>query len=429
MTTYNDIELIGTGGFGEVWVCQRPGDETQFAKKTLQDGIDAEGKRRFKREVRILDSLDHPNVVPVISKQLSKSPLFYVMPQYKSSLRPELPNLIGNEIRVFKIYSAILDGVEYAHAQGVIHRDLKPENVLINDDSDLVVSDFGLGRILDTNSTRETQSGAFMGTPYYVAPEQLGDAKNADERSDVFSLGQMLYELYGGAITSSIQDLSSVPPAIATIVRRCTNADPMRRFGSVSELKAAWHSVFDTSILETELDELKQLLNEFSIAQQLEPESIERLLELAEKHQQDNDILHQLLMQLDGITIAKMHQADAELLGRLIERFADFTAATDWGFDYTDKIGNKAREIFHSVQDFEIRAAMICCAMVVGVNHNRWHVLRVFKWMLEDEKEPGEQIPLREKLAEISSSTRIAAADWLDLQAIHPSLRELFRDE
>lgn len=122
MAKYIDIKNIGSGGFGEVWQCERDADKHIFAKKKLKPGTDDEGIRRFIREVRILSSLDHPNIVKVIGKRLSNDPYFYIMPLYSTSLKKELSSLIGNETRIKPIFLAIIDGIEYAHSEGVIHR-------------------------------------------------------------------------------------------------------------------------------------------------------------------------------------------------------------------------------------------------------------------------------------------------------------------
>src|ERR1044071_2971862 len=192
---YREVAKLGSGGFGEVTSVRRVGEKTLLARKTLQ--LDDEAAlKRFAREVRILSSLDHPNIVRVIDQQLEPEPYYYVMPLFDHSLASELGSLVGDEARIGTIFRAILDAMEYAHAQGVIHRDLKPENVLMNSDTDLVVSDFGLGRRINAATTRQTMSGIGMGTPWYMAPEQLYDFKNADQRSDIFSLGRILYELH-----------------------------------------------------------------------------------------------------------------------------------------------------------------------------------------------------------------------------------------
>src|ERR1035437_4115221 len=134
MATWTKKTKIGDGGFGVVYSCNRDGDSVLYALKELQAGSPPEAVERFITEVRILSSLDHPTIVKVHGKRLNSAPQFYVMPLYNRSLDGDLATLAGNETRIQPIFSAILNGVEYAHAQGVIHRDLKPLNVLMNSD-------------------------------------------------------------------------------------------------------------------------------------------------------------------------------------------------------------------------------------------------------------------------------------------------------
>lgn len=169
------MKKLGSGGFAEVWRVSRRTDNDLFAKKILIDES-TEAIKRFHREVRIFSKLDHPRIVKVLDIHLDNKPYWYVMPLYKYSLFDRLSEVIGDKSAIFTIYTAIIEGMEYAHNQGVIHRDLKPENILMNDFTDIAVSDFGLGRALDAKTSRKTQTGDAFGTFFYMAPEQMIDA-------------------------------------------------------------------------------------------------------------------------------------------------------------------------------------------------------------------------------------------------------------
>lgn len=426
MSKYIDIESIGSGGFGEVWKCERDGDNQIFAKKKLQDNIDEDGVKRFIREVRILSSLDHPNIVKVVSKRLKKEPYFYIMPLYSTSLKNELTNFVGSEDRIIPIFSAILDGVEYAHAQGVIHRDLKPENVLLNSNSDIVLSDFGLGRILDSDSTRQTMTGYGMGTILYIAPEQLANAKNANERSDIYSLGRILYELYSGPITSFAQDTSSLPPGITFFVNKCTQHDPNNRFQTLGDLKHAWQSLFDSSYRRSEIDELMDLRTQLTPPASFTASDVSRLLELILKYQEDPDLLHETIMQIDPVVVGEMCSQNMPETKNIIDSFIEYVTSQGWAFDYTDKIGNKCRGLYQSIQDYEIKAAILICVMEVGIYHNRWHVLGIFSDLIEAPKEGGEETALVAYLSQVDESSRERVAEYITLGKLHPSLRHFF---
>ncbi len=277
---FRQIELIGTGGFGKVWLCRRKTDDALLAMKELSLPHDGDAIRRFVREVRILSSLDHPNIVRVLYRQLNVAPYIYVMPFYRRSLAQELPPLAGDESRIQPIVERILDGLEYAHAQGVIHRDLKPQNILMNSDSDVVISDFGLGRQFDAESTRQTQTGYSLGSPLYMAPEQMENAKSADHRSDIFGFGRLLYELFTGSLSIAPMDFSSVPAPIAVIIRRCTQANPAGRYESIADLKKAWRLLSDDAAKASQAEELETLLADLSAGSATEQQKVQRLIEL-----------------------------------------------------------------------------------------------------------------------------------------------------
>ena len=274
MAKYRNLRKIGSGGFGEVWKCKRVEDGHFFAKKVLRIK-NPEAIRRFVREVRILSSLDHPNIVKIRGKRLETPPYFYIIPFYNFSLSNEIPNISNDEERIIKIFSSILDGIEYAHLQGVIHRDLKPENVLMNNDDDIVISDFGLGRQFDATSSRQTQTGNGLGTPMYMAPEQIRDAQNSDERSDIYSLGRILYELYVGALSFGIQDNSKLPPPVQVVISRCVQENPKDRYESIYELKQDLLSIFELESYEEDMEEFAILRS----SQSLNPSQAKRLLQ------------------------------------------------------------------------------------------------------------------------------------------------------
>ena len=384
-----------------------------------------EDVRRFRREVRILSSLDHPNIVRVVGLGLTRKPPFYVMPLYKRSLAQELPSLVGDESRIRPVFESVLDGIEYAHSQGVIHRDLGARNVLLNNDTDVVISDFGLGREFDADSTRQTQTGFGLGTPFYMAPEQIADAKNADERSDVYSLGRLLYEMYTGALSLAPMDLADLPGAIALVVRKCTKPDPDKRYQSVAQLKQVWRSIFDAGNEAAQLEKLQALLVELS-SSTVERKKVEELVEQLTPRLDDSDLAHQVVVALSVEALQELWENDRGAFEAMIAPFLQLVADQGWGFDYTDRLGSRCRELFEIVSDFELRAKIVKAVTILGVDHNRWHVMRIARSLLQAPKEPGEAAPLAEELAEIGESRLEAIEAYLDVASLDPLLKPLF---
>lgn len=427
MTKFIDKRRIGQGGFGEVWDCEREDDGVRFAKKKLMS-TDSDCVARFQREVRILSSLDHPNVVKIVGKRLDGAPPFwYAMPLYAKSLRDELLSLSGSERRVQVIFTSVLDAIEYAHAEGVIHRDLKLENVLINSDADLAVSDFGLGRILDSQSTRQTVTGFGMGTFAYMAPEQFADAKRADERSDIYSLGRMLYELHTAeTLTPAALDFDRLPVGIAVVVRRATQQRPEDRYQSVTEMKKAWANVIDTTHFEAESEELGLVRAELAAAGSVTREIVGRLVELLAKRLPDDDLLHETVMQVHPRALVLMYQQDPSFTRDLLDRFCIFTGNQGWGFTYTDQIGNVCKELHQVFTEPLIRAALVECVVKVGVDHNRYHVMDVMDSIIIATK-PAEDMVVADRLERGLSDFQLrTAAERIDRGKLPPALRRLF---
>lgn len=377
MATFTRQTQIGQGGFGEVWRATRNEDGQVFAMKRLTAASE-DALKRFSREVRILSSLSHANIVEVIGRRLTGSEPFYIMPLYRRSLAAELSGIIGDEERIRRVFSRILDGIEYAHSEGVIHRDLKPHNVLMNSDDDVVISDFGLGRRFDADSTRATLTGHGLGTPLYMAPEQISEAQSADERADIYSLGRMLYELYSGPLSIGVQDLSQLPFGIRAIVERCTRTNPAQRYQTVTELKHAWLTIQQVRGTQAEVQEFAGL----RVSTGLAPEQARRLLELFNRFAGTGDELHDFFMETSPANVQMMHAQSPEEVEELLRRFSEFTADKGWGFSYTDRIARWCLAVFELLSSSGVRAQLVRCVLIVGVDHNRFFVFDTFFEML-----------------------------------------------
>lgn len=227
---YTKKRLLGAGGFGEVWECEVEGVGTTVAMKQLK-ATDEVSRRRFQREVRILQQLNHKHIVRVLDSDL-ESGFWFTMPLYAKSLYA----LVNEESRsmavMLPIFSAVLEAVEYAHSQGIIHRDLKPENVLVNSTRDVVVTDFGLGLELDAETTRLTTTGVPMGTRGFQSPEQQSSAKYVDAGTDIYALGVVLYELLVGPSHGGLLDLTQVPVSLSVVIKKATMTRRSDRYAS-----------------------------------------------------------------------------------------------------------------------------------------------------------------------------------------------------
>jgi TolB-like protein/Tfp pilus assembly protein PilF len=204
LTGSYDIEReIGRGGFATVYLAKDLKHDRAVAIKVLQPfDADENWNSRFIREIRLLARLQHPNILPLYDSGLADSFLYYVMPYVKGET---LSDRLSRERQLTidaacAIAREIADALAYAHKENVVHRDIKPGNILLSD-GHAVVADFGVARAIGLANLQDiTRSGDMvLGTPLYMGPEQLIGASAGDNRSDIYSLGCVLFEMVTGA--------------------------------------------------------------------------------------------------------------------------------------------------------------------------------------------------------------------------------------
>jgi serine/threonine protein kinase len=248
----------------------------------------------------------------------------------------------------------------------------------MNNDDDVVVTDFGLGRKLDSDSTRHTITGFGMGTFLYMAPEQMTDAKNADERSDIYSLGRILLEMFTGRLASPVTDTSSLDDGIAHVIEKCTKTDPNRRYQSVADLKQEFLTVLGVNQSLSPYDEITALIGQLVSKARPERKGAERLLDLLAQNRSDTDMIHEVVMALPEQVASILLDIDRNQMRSIMTAFVSHTTSQSWGFTYTDSIGTQCKRLYNALPDPQIRAELIHCVMDVGSGHNRWYVMGVF---------------------------------------------------
>src|SRR6266849_4645027 len=193
---YRIIAQIGQGGMAVVYKAYQPAMERYVALKILprQLAESPEFTGRFHQEARTIAHLEHAHILPVHDYGESDGYTYLAMRFVEAGTlkdRLQAGPLAPDEID--RCFAQLADALDYAHAQGVVHRDLKPSNVLLDARGNLFLTDFGIAKLLEADS-RFTGSGAMMGTPAYMSPEQAQGLR-IDQRTDIYSLGIMLYEM------------------------------------------------------------------------------------------------------------------------------------------------------------------------------------------------------------------------------------------
>ncbi len=263
---YRIVREIGRGGMGEVYAAEDSRLNRLVALKVLPRELSADPERlqRFQREARALAALNHPGIVTIYGVEEADGVHFLAMELVEGQTLADLLPRDGFPLpRLLSIAVALSDAVGAAHQRGIVHRDLKPGNVMIASDGRLKVLDFGLAKheslrdaaTEEATTRRLTAQHQILGTAAYMSPEQA-QGLPTDSRSDIFSLGTIIYEMATGArpfrgdsaisvISAILKDVPappsdmkpSVPPDLDRIVRRCLAKDPSRRYQTAVDLR------------------------------------------------------------------------------------------------------------------------------------------------------------------------------------------------
>ena len=261
------IELLGRGGMGVVYKARQKQLDRIVALKVLPPGIgqDPAFAERFTREAKALAKLNHPQIVTIHDIGRTQSGLYYFVMEYVdgTDLRQVLQTGNLSPQESLAIVPQICQALQYAHDEGIVHRDIKPENILLDKKGRVKIADFGLARLLDKPAAVYTLTavGQKMGTPHYMAPEQIAGSHNVDHRADIYSLGVVFYEMLTGQLPLGRFDPPSrkvqVDVRIDEIVLRTLEQEPARRYQHVSQVQTDIETIETPSIrTETPSDSL-----------------------------------------------------------------------------------------------------------------------------------------------------------------------------
>jgi serine/threonine protein kinase len=272
---YDIIERLGRGGMAEVYKAYQASLDRHVAIKLLHPFLadDPEFKERFEREARNVARLRHPNIVQVYDFEYDiESESYYMVMELIDGLTLKDRLLEIGDVRlptaeIVRIMRGAAGALAYAHTRGMIHRDVKPANLMLDSDGRVVLTDFGIAKIVTGNQF--TASGGMVGTPAFMAPEQgLGDA--GDERSDIYSLGVILFQLATGTlpydadtplatilkhlnepIPSPRERNPDIPTVLESIILKAMQKDPIDRFQKAEDLLQSLDSISEAQLSDT----------------------------------------------------------------------------------------------------------------------------------------------------------------------------------
>lgn len=242
------VELIGAGGMGAVFKARQPKLERWVALKVLpQELAEAPGfAERFAREARLLARLNHPNIVTVYDFGQSGG-FYYLLMEYVDgvNLRQAMEAGRFSPPAALSLVPQICDALQFAHQEGILHRDIKPENLLLDTKGRIKIADFGIAKLIGeaVQDVTLTGSGLAVGTPHYMAPEQLERPREVDQRADIYSLGVVFYEMLTGELPigrfAPPSEKSAADPRVDPIVLRALEKERERRYRSAGEVKTS----------------------------------------------------------------------------------------------------------------------------------------------------------------------------------------------
>ena len=258
---YHVVRELGQGAMATVYLVHDSTDDSRVALKLLDPRLGGSiAEERFLREVRVVSLLRHPNIIPLVDSGRWEGTLYFTMPFVEGvSLRKHIDTVGRLAIEeACRVTTEIANALHHAHAHGVVHRDIKPDNVLLHE-GHAVVADFGVARAIhgSVDSTVITAAGLAIGTPAYMSPEQLSGG-DIDHRTDVYSLGCVLFEMLAGERPLAEQRVraiilhqqhepppdvrtrrAEVPEYIADAIRRALSTSPQARFESAGAMAEA----------------------------------------------------------------------------------------------------------------------------------------------------------------------------------------------
>jgi serine/threonine protein kinase/tetratricopeptide (TPR) repeat protein len=257
-TRYKVVSLLGKGGMGAVYKAHDKELDRTVALKLIRPDLASQSQamQRFKQELLLASKVSHRNILRIHDLVDVDGTKFISMAHIDGE---DLHSLLGRQGRLpldqfVSIARQLCAALEAAHSEGIIHRDLKPENVLVDQEGNAYISDFGLAKSLEAGAAKVTQTGQVLGTPRYMSPEQVQGVQ-ADRRSDLYSLGLILYEMATGEVPFASDSLyqtmfmrtkdrpkdprllnPELPDPLARIILRCLERDPARRYQSARDI-------------------------------------------------------------------------------------------------------------------------------------------------------------------------------------------------
>lgn len=425
---------LGTGGFAEVYRAVDRRNGQVVAVKILKDitKADAEAVKRFRRELRLMQTLNHPHVATILDQGDfdDLDGIWYAMPLAVGSLADEIATMQNDTGTVADLARQLCAGVGYVHEQGILHRDLKPGNILRTPDGNWQVADFGLAREDERMSlalTSTTHQG--LGTSMYASPEQWNNPKYADLRDDIYGIGKILQHAITGQFPmAGAEHITDTP--LRPVLQRATGPRENRYPDATALLRAVDQAVIASSDVwvdpQTRLDRLRPRLSGAALDTVAADELVAWLL--------SNDIDVQIseavmaFMSASSATLAYLWAANPNGLRLAWSHVAEHIRASGFEWAFCDAIANTTRRLIEVVPDNAVMREAVSALTRLAKHHNRWHVRDVLVAILQSIRDPELAIAALEGLQEALPIEVEWSISSFAARTMHPTLRRGIED-
>ncbi|SNQ43668.1 serine/threonine-protein kinase [Cellulophaga lytica] len=429
---YLILDEIGEGGMGLVLKVQDSATNEVYALKYCKE-TDEKSISRFRREVKIATETKHKNIVEVVAVNLDNNPPYFVMPLAKGSVHDIIKNITGDFDKVLEIFEQMCKGVTVLHNTGKYHRDIKPRNALILQNGTVAITDFGLARLINRESSTHTSSNTFLGTVGYHAPEQIA-AKNADARTDVFQLGKSFYEMYTSEYPFLINP-KKLPAGLVYIIQKATSAEPNDRYQTVGELLQAINS-FKKSLnpkenpidaLENKLLEMSKLLKSGYYNEEVCIAFIDLLGNNVDEPNIFIEYFDKIPNEILKIFANQLKDRFKPIFDVYTKNFELYFDSNTIDFRYAETVASKMAIIYNHTKDLEFRAIAIRNALRAAVWCHRFAAMDTFNHLIQQVKDNEEAGLITQILSEEIELYQ-SLADQVSDNDLHPVLREFKND-
>lgn len=367
---YTIIEEIGKGASGYVYKAMKGTDE--YAIK-ICTGFDSESRKRFGREIRIAEALQHPNIIKVYGSSMDATNPYFAMELCDCSIDKVIPNMTFSEQVALGI--KICEGIQALHNASILHRDIKPSNILVKN-NEIKITDFSFGFFLNQDSTTITSSDQVIGTQGYIAPEIFTKGGHlATVSSDIYSIGCTLFFIFSQGVDPTYFSPKNLHPNIARIIEKCRESTPSDRYHTAAEV------IDELRLFQQPIQYLSvsDLLSQKDAVSKAEFRS--SAFHLLLNHKRWDELIEDIILlgAVNRKDILLNYPEAGEQLLLLLENIYNNDHVTWRQYEDIDPYTDFCAEIFASTKAILSRQKAIELSLKFAVDNTRWYALRVIK--------------------------------------------------